>query len=183
MVIAWAWQVVQNYCCLSIEVEATDASRMATFGNIEAPFMKCQAVDWRSQSLGQEQATAIRCDPPDTSPWRRTTEGESRLGQVYYAHLVKGQAGRERKALRHEFKAVTARISHHKIPYHLLRNPIDVYGVSSTYDDIVAIDRRSQEIPRCKPVSRPETEPCFNIEGVEGRVGRRDEDNIVDYRR
>ena len=54
MVIAWPGQIVQDNGLSPVQVEAADTartSRMASFGEVEAPLIKGETVDWLSQVL------------------------------------------------------------------------------------------------------------------------------------
>ncbi len=93
MIIAWPWQVVLYNRLLPIGMQTTDATRMATLGDIQAALIKSKPIDWRPQVFSQERAFAVMSNGPDAPAWGRPAKWQSRFSKIYLTRFIKSQAG------------------------------------------------------------------------------------------
>src|SRR6266516_3786244 len=110
MVIAWPGQIVQDNGLSPVQVEATDTartSRMASFGEVEAPLIKGETVDWLSQVLCQQGTLTILPNFPYTTAWPRSAKGQTCLGDIRRTCLNESQTRRKGKTICHQFEMTT----------------------------------------------------------------------------
>src|SRR5579885_1316278 len=116
VIVAGAGQVIQNHRLPPIQIKAAEARRMPTFRHIEAPLVVGQAVHRRAQSFNEQRPRSVTFEPPHAATSPRSTEGQTRLGNIRRTSLIEGEAGRKRKALRHQFQLPVAFNRNHVFP-------------------------------------------------------------------
>jgi len=68
------------------------------------PLVEGQAVDGLPQVFRQQRAPTILLNSPHAPARLRAAEGQASFGHVGRSLVIKGQAGRKRKSLRHQFE-------------------------------------------------------------------------------
>src|SRR5579884_1754320 len=138
VIVAGAGQVIQNHRLLAVQIKTADARRMPTFGDIETALMIGQAVHRRAQPFNEQCPRAVSFKPPHATASLRSPEGQTRLGNIWRTRLIEGEAGRKRKAIRHQFQLPVAFNRIHCFPSPSLNKQNNIRILSRLYEKRIA---------------------------------------------